>query len=172
MEKNYDEELNQEFIKEIINEYYENPNDKTGFAVIGHLAFRAFEGGKVPMAMMNVTTIVLDANPDVEIEDVFDGVPEPEERFVGLTNDNGNWLPLFTDRSELDGLDKTNEIKEVPIIEILAAALADPDLEGVVINPGSDHFPVSREVLEWMFSEEVMDKFEEFFSEGPEDEAG
>lgn len=159
MEKNYDEEMNEAFIREFIEEYFENPTLENAVMVLGQLTYRAVEGGMAPMPMMNVTTIVLGADPDAEMEDILAAIPGEEEQYVTVSNDFGRWIPLFTDRGELDGLEETNAVREVPILAILAAALNDPEIEGVIINPASEHFEIRRRELEWMLSEERINKF-------------
>ena len=64
-----------------------------------------------------------------------------------IDDESGLWLPLFINRRELDMGRTANVIMPVPIMDILKAGLEREDLKGVVINPFSRPFTMSKELL-------------------------
>lgn len=145
--KTEDETLNSVFIKDYLKTYFENETEENAFMIYGQLMLRICEGGKAPMPLMNITNVALSLDPDVEAEDMFPDMPE-SELYVKIKGVNGRyWLPLFTDRSEMQGLTDTNQVKEVPIKEIVELAHSLPGLNGVLINPFTDGFTLVQEQL-------------------------
>ena len=148
--KTEDETLNSVFIKDYLKTYFENETEENAFMIYGQLMLRICEGGKAPMPLMNITNVALSLDPDVEAEDMFPDMPE-SELYVKIKGVNGRyWLPLFTDRSEMQGLTDTNQVKEVPIKEIVELAHSLPGLNGVLINPFTDGFTLVQEQLDIM----------------------
>lgn len=148
-EQTEDELLNTMYIKEIIEEFYENQDEEHSLNLFGHITLRLMEDGKAPMALMNANYITLALDPDIEAEEVFEDGPDPEEMFVTVTGENGRpWFPLYTDRNEMGQIAKTNAVKEVPIIDIFRKALEAPGFNGVLVNPHTDGFRLSKEALE------------------------
>ncbi len=147
-EQTKDEFLNTIYIKEIIEEYFENPDDEHSFMIFGHLMLRLNEEAKAPMPMMNVVHLAWELDPDIEPEEVFADIKEPEDIFVTIPGENGHmWIPLFTGRKEMGILNETNTVKEIPIIDIIKKAYETPGLNGVLVNPYTDGFILSRENL-------------------------
>ena len=145
--KTEDETLNSVFIKDYLKTYFENETEENAFMIYGQLMLRICEGGKAPMPLMNITNVALSLDPDVEAEDMFPDMPE-SELYVKIKGVNGRyWLPLFTERSEMQGLADTNQVKEVPIKEIVELAHSLPGLNGVLINPFTDGFTLVQEQL-------------------------
>ncbi len=153
-DKTMDELYNTMYIKEIIQEFYEDDTPEKCFNICGHLLIRMAEGGTAPMPLLNIVRIAFAFEPDTEVEDIFPEGEEPEE-FVYLTLDDGTkWLPLFTDREEFKDVAKDNLVKEVPIRDIIEQAFDRPDIEGVIINPESEHYVLVREALEFLLEKE------------------
>ncbi len=156
-----EEEKNTAFIKEAIEEFYENSDEKQFCMTLGQIMIRMAEDGKAPMAFKNTTRILLGAAPDDMVEDFFSGLPEPKKEFVTFHDDAGDaWIPLFTDRVELNELIETNEAEEIPIKDIIKIAYLSPDITGIIINPYTDRFMLFKDELEFML--ENLGKFEEF----------
>ena len=153
-DKTMDELYNTMYIKKIIQEFYEDDTSEKCFNICGHLLIRMAEGGTAPMPLLNIVRIAFAFEPDTEVEDIFPEGEEPEE-FVYLTLDDGTkWLPLFTDREEFKDVAKDNLVKEVPIRDIIEQAFDRPDIEGVIINPESEHYVLVREALEFLLEKE------------------
>ena len=152
--KTEDETLNSVFIKDYIKEYFENETEENAFMIYGQLMLRVCEGGKAPMPLMNITSVALSLDPDADAKDMFTDIPD-SELYVRIKGKNGRyWLPLFTDRSEMQELADTNPIKEVPIKEIFELAHSLPGLNGVLINPFTDGFTLVQEQLSIMLETE------------------
>lgn len=153
-DKTTDELYNTMYIKEIIQEFYEDETPEKCFNICGHLLIRMAEGGLAPMPLMNIVRIVFNIEPDSEVEDMFHEGDDPEE-FVFLTKEDGTkWLPLYTDRSEFKDRIKDNRVKEVPIRDIIEQAFDRDDIEGVIINPETEHYVLIREALEFLLENE------------------
>ena len=144
-----DEFLNTLYIKDIVEEFYADQTEEKCFNIAGHLILRMNEGGKAPMPLVNITRIVLGLNPELEMKDVFScEVPEIFITYKG--KDETKWLPIFTDRSEMKGLEKTNPVKEVPITEIISKAFEFEEYEGVIINPETDDYVIVNEACRFL----------------------
>ena len=75
----------------------------------------------------------------------------PDEPYDTLTGPDGNkWLLLFTSAREIEGTEKNNKIKEVPIAAVMKRAQSDPEINGIVINPYTDWVEVSKPTLGFM----------------------
>ena len=75
----------------------------------------------------------------------------PDEPFDTVTGPDGNeWLTMFTSAGEIEGPEKNSRTKEVPIAAVMKKALGDPGIKGIVINPYTDGFEVSKPALEFM----------------------
>lgn len=154
-----DEFLNDLYIKEIVEEFYADQTEEKCFSIAGHLFLRMNEGGKAPMSLLNITRIVFGLNPELETDEVFSG--EVPEIFIAYYGKNGTkWLPLFTDRSEMKGLEKTNPVKEVPITEIISKAVESEEFAGVIINPETDNYVLVKDTCIFL-----LEKAEEFKKE-------
>ena len=144
-----DEFLNTLYIKEIVEEFYADQTEEKCFNIAGHLILRMNEGGKAPMPLVNITRIVLGLNPALEMDEVFPG--EVPEIFITYNGKDGTkWLPLFTDRSEMKGLEKTNPVKEVPITEIISKVFESEEYAGVIINPETDDYVIVKEACKFL----------------------
>lgn len=153
-DKTIDELYNTMYIKEIIQEFYEDETPEKCFNICGHLLIRMAEGGLVPMPLINIVRIAFALDPDSEMEDLFPKGNYPEE-FVYVTLDDGTrWLPLFTDREEFKDVVKDNLVKEVPIRDIIEQAFERADIEGVIINPETEHYVLIKEALEFLLDKE------------------
>lgn len=153
-DKTNDELYNTMYIKEIIQEFYEDETPEKCFNICGHLLIRMAEGGLAPMPLMNIVRIVFNLDSDSDVEDMFPEGDDPEE-FVFLTKEDGTkWLPLYTDRSEFKDRIKDNRVKEVPIRDIIEQAFDRDDIEGVIINPETEHYVLIREALEFLLENE------------------
>lgn len=162
MKQSLDELYNTMYIKETIEEYIKNPNEQTEADVMVHLIMRLLEDGKAPIAFMN--QIVFDLDPDKEIEDVFTDDMEEDEIFIVIEGDDGrNWIPLYTDMKELNGIEKTNAVKEVPIRNIIERAIGAPGIDGILINPETDKFAILKPGLEFLIdkTDELEDMSDE-----------
>ena len=149
MKQTLDELYNTMYIKETIEEFIANPNEQSYADVMVHLIMRMLEDGKAPIAFMN--QIAIDFDPDREIEDVFAYDTEEDEIFVVLEGEDGkNWIPLYTDMKELNGIEKTNMVKEVPIRNILERAIDAPGIDGILINPETDKLAILKLGLEFL----------------------
>ncbi len=152
--KTEDEELNSVYIKDYLKAYFEDSSEENAFMIYGQLMLRICEGGKVPMPLMNVTNIALSLDPDADTKDMFPEMPETE-LYLKIKGKNGRyWLPLFTDRSEMQGIEDTNEVKEITIKELVELAHSLPALNGILINPYTDGFTLVQEQLEIMLETE------------------
>ncbi len=159
--KGYNEEnelLETTYLKDSVVEYLEDPFDERAFYVMTHLAVLAGTGARAFMPLLNLTRCVLDFNPDTEAEDLFEDGPEPEELFMFVESEDGRrWFPLFTDKNELDGAEKTNAVRAVTVRSIIEAAMDSEAIDGIIINPNSDSFALSKITFEHML--ELADRF-------------
>ena len=154
-----DEFLNTLYIKEIVEEFYADQTEEKCFNIAGNLILRMNEGGKAPMPLVNITRIVLGLNPELEINEVFP-VEVPEIFITYNGKDGTKWLPLFTDRREMKGLEKTNPVKEVPITEIISKAVESEEFAGVIINPETDNYVLVKDACIYL-----LEKAEDFKKE-------
>ncbi|MCR5490463.1 MAG: SseB family protein [Saccharofermentans sp.] len=151
MKKYDDEYMNTVFIKEAVEEYREKEDEMNPMVVFAGIISRMEEDGKAPMPLMELIHVVWGLDPDLELEDVFAGSAEPDELFVTVTGPDGKkWLPLFTSVNEIEGPERKNKIKGVPITTILERAISTPGISGIVINPYTDGFAVFKPALEFM----------------------
>ena len=138
-EKN--ELLETTYLKESVAEYLEEPSDERAFYVVMHLAALAGTGAKALMPLLDLTLLAMDFNPDTEPEDLFEDGPDPEELFMFVESEDGHrWFPLFTDKGELGGVEKTNAVRAVNVRSIIEAAMEYEAFDGIIINPNSDNF--------------------------------
>ena len=152
--------LNNKYIKDSIKECKES-EDMDPTMVFAEIILRMNEEGKAPMPLMNFTSIVFELDPEIEVEDVFDGGPEPDEVFVYIETEDGNkWFPLYTDKEEIDDCAKNNAVREVPIRDILEKALLTPGIKGVIVNPKTDGLAIHNEGVEFMLekADELQEK--------------
>lgn len=148
------------FLKESVEEYLKDPDDERAVYVMSHLALLAGTGAKALMPLLDLTFCVLDFNPDTEAEDLFENGPEPEELFTFYESDDGRkWFPLFTDRNELGDVEKTNAVRAVTVRSIIEKALESEVIDGIMINPNSDSFALSKVTFEFLL--EKADKVAE-----------
>ena len=61
--------------------------------------------------------------------------------------------------SELDGAEKTNAVRVVTVRSIIETALDTEAVDGIMINPNSDSFALSRDAFEFLL--EQADKYAE-----------
>ena len=150
MKQSKEEFLNNMYIKDSIKECRES-EDQDPSMVFVEIILRMNEEGKAPMPLMDVTRIVFELDPDIDVEDVFDGGPEPEEVFVFVEDGNGDkWFPLYTDMEEIDECARGNTVREVPIRTILDMAMYAPGIKGIVVNPHTDGMAISNEGVEFI----------------------
>lgn len=150
MKQSKDEFLNNMYIKDSLKECRES-EDMDPSMVLVEIILRMNEAGKAPMPLMDITRIVFEFDPDVEVEDIFDGGPEPEEVFVFIEDEAGNkWFPLYTDMEEIDAEARGNTVREVPIRAILEKAVYTPGIKGIVVNPRTDGLAISNDGVEFM----------------------
>lgn len=155
-EKN--ELLETTYLKESVAKYLEDPTDERAFYVIMHLAALAGTGAKAHMPLLDLTLLAMDFNPDTEPEDLFEDGPDPEELFMFVESEDGHrWFPLFTDRDELGGVEKTNAVRAVNVRSIIEAAMEYEAFDGIIINPNSDNFALSKVTFEHLL--EQADRF-------------
>ena len=148
-----DELMNTMYIKEIVEEANKENSEDNVVSVFLHLMLRVKEEGLAPMAFQNPISFLLGLDPDMELEDVFEGIGDTEERFVVLEDNGFKWIPLFTDRTEMADLEQTNKVREVPIRDILEEAAYKDGIVGIVINPFTDGFAIFKPILESMLEE-------------------
>lgn len=152
MRQRKDEYINNMYIKDSIIECKES-EDMDPSMVFVEIILRMNEEGKAPIPLMDITRIVFELDPDVEIDDIFDGGPEPDEVFAFIETEDGNrWFPLYTDREELDSYARNSAIREVPIRDILEKAISTPGIKGVIVNPHTDGFAIRNEGVEFMLN--------------------
>lgn len=60
----------------------------------------------------------------------------------------------FSDREEFKDVVKDNLVKEVPIRDIIEQAFERADIEGVIINPETEHYVLIKEALEFLLDKE------------------
>ena len=150
MKQSKEEFLNNMYIKDSIKECRES-EDQDPSMVFVEIILRMNEEGKAPMPLMDITRIVFELDPDIEVEDIFDGGPEPEEVFVYIEDEYGNkWFPLYTDMEEIDDCARGNAVREVPIRDILEKAIYTPGIKGIVVNPHTDGMAISNEGVEFI----------------------
>lgn len=154
--------LNNKYIKDSIKECRES-EDMDSAMVFVEIILRMTEAGTAPMPLMDITRIVFELDPDIEVEDIFDGGPEPEEVFVYIeTEDGSKWFPLYTDMSEIGVDARDNAVREVPIRNILEKAVYTPGIKGIIVNPHTDGLAISNEGVEFMLerADELLEKDE------------
>ena len=140
-----DELMETTFLKVSVEEYLKDPVDEKAIDVVTHLVFLVGTGRKALMPLLNLTRLTLDFNPDAEAGELFGEGPEPDELFTFIEGEDGRlWFPLFTDKDEIGEAVKTNAVRAVPIKSILEAALDAESIEGIIINPESDGFALSK----------------------------
>ena len=153
-----DELMETAILKESVTEFLEDPCDERGFYVMTHLMLLAGTGAKAYMTLLNLTRCALDFNPDTEAKDLFGDGPEPEELFTFVESEDGRrWFPLFTDKNEIGDALKTNAVRVVTVRSIIEAALDSEAIDGIIINPNSDSFALSKITFEHML--ELADRF-------------
>ena len=158
MKQTEEELLNTMYIKDIVNEFNEDQSEEKYMMLFGHLMLRMAEGGKAPMPLMNITRITLDLDGETDKKDFFPDLDE-SDLFMRVKGNNGKyWIPLFTDRDEIGDVCKTNVVKEVPIRDIIRMAHSDRELNGILINPKTQGYPLCQEYLELMLDQEEMYK--------------
>jgi hypothetical protein len=150
MKQSKDVFMNNIYIKDSIKECQES-EDMDPSMVFVEIILRMTEEGRAPMPLMDITRIVFELDPDIEVEDIFDGGPEPEEVFVYIEDEDGNkWFPLFTDMSEIGVEARDNAVREVPIRDILEKAIYTPGIKGIIINPHTDGMAINDKGVEFM----------------------
>ena len=155
-----DELMETAILKESVTEFLEDPCDERGFYVMTHLMLLAGTGAKAYMTLLNLTRCALDFNPDTEAKDLFGDGPEPEELFTFVESEDGRrWFPLFTDKNEIGDALKTNAVRVVTVRSIIEAALDSEAIDGIIINPNSDSFALSKVAFEYLL--EKADKLED-----------
>ena len=155
-----DELMETAILKDSVAEFLKDPADERAVYVITHLALLAATGAKAYMPLMNLTRMVLDFNPDTKVEDLFGDSPDPDELFAFIESEDGRrWFPLYTHMSELDGAEKTNAVRVVTVRSIIETALDTEAVDGIMINPNSDSFALSRDAFEFLL--EQADKYAE-----------
>ena len=147
-----DEFMNTMYIKEIIQEFHEDESMEKLIMVFGHIMLRMKEEGVAPMAFKNPIRYIWDLDPDMGLEDVFEDMNGSDRRFVVIEDNGKKWLPLFTDRNEMADLERTNQVSEVLIREILEEAAYNDDIAGLVVNPFTDGFAVYKDGIEFMLN--------------------
>ena len=142
--------LNNRYIKDSIKECRES-EDMDSAMVFAEIMLRMTEAGTAPMPLMNFTSIVFELDPAIEVEDIFDGGPEPDELFVYIEDEDGNrWFPLYTDMEEIGVEARDNAVREVPIREILEKAIYTPGIKGIIVNPHTDALAINDKGVEFM----------------------
>ena len=130
--------------EDLINE----PGEEAFKNLALELAIHIRNNGRVPTPVQNELHVVLGLEPDAELADVF-----PEDRDIGnrivvvCDDDGGRWLPIFTERDELQGMEKTNTIKVLTIREIIEQVYYEDEYEGIIINPNTDALGLRKESL-------------------------
>ena len=138
-------------LKDFVTAFEKEPTDARAGEVMFYLTILMGCEEKAPVPLMNVTRIALDFNPDTEIEDVFDDSPYPEDHIIVVESEDGRrWFPIFTDRKELNGTEKTNVVREVPIRSILEEAIKAEVIDGIMINPETNAFAIVKEALPFL----------------------
>ena len=151
MKKYDDEYMNTVFIKEAVEEYREKEDEMNPMVVFAGIISRMEEDGKAPMPLMNLIHVIWGFDPNLELEEIFAGEAKPDDLFVTVTDPDGKkWLPLFTSVAEIEGPERKNKIKEVPIKTIMERAIITPGISGIVINPYTDGLSVFKPALEFM----------------------
>ena len=152
MKKINNKPMSTAYIKDFIAAYFEKPKDnERGSDVLIYLMYLIGDGKTAPMPLMNLTLCALDLNPDTESEDIFGDGPDPEELFCFVESEDGRkWFPLYSDVSEIGEAVNTNVVREVSVRSIVEAALDTETIDGIMINPDSDSFAVSKIVFERM----------------------
>ena len=151
--------LNNKYIKDSIKECQES-EDMNPMMVFVEIMLRMNEAGTAPMPLMNFTSIVFELDPDIDVEDIFDGGPEPDELFVYIEDDDGNrWFPLYTDMEEIGVEARDNAVREVPIREILEKVIYTPGIKGIIVNPHTDGLAINDKGVEFML--ETADELQE-----------
>ena len=145
--KTLDEELNNTYIKEAAQKFIKSEEPEEMFLLIAQILCRIKDDGTAPTPMMNSTDIVWGVPPDVELEDVFPAEENRERRSCIIEVDGEKWFPLFTDVEELDGLEDTNVVEDIPIKTVIELAFSEEDISGIVINPNSEAFAMRKELL-------------------------
>ena len=146
---NSEEYLNTKYIKEAIEEYREKEGVMNPMAVFANIISRVNEDGKAPMPLRDPRHVIWEYDHD--LQDVFAGRTKSDGLFVTVTGPDGRkWLPLFTSVEEIEGPERKNKIKEIPIADIMKRAISAPGISGIVINPYTDGFAVFDSALEFM----------------------
>ena len=159
MKNKNDNMLDVTLLKEALEVFREYPTETNAVVVMKSMTILTGMGKKVQMPLINLTRCVLDFNPDTEVEDLFEEGPKPEELFVFVESEDGRrWFPLYTDKDELGDVEKTNAVRAVTIRSVMETTLDIESIDGIMINPDSDAFAVSKEAFEFML--EQAEKFE------------
>ena len=145
--KTQDEELNKMYIKEPAKDFIDSEEPEAMFLLIAQIVARIHDEGTAPTPIMNSTEIVWGVPPDVELEDVFSEDHEMKRRSCLVEVDGEKWFPLFTDIDELEGLEETNVVEDIPIKTIIKLAFEDGEVSGIVINPNSEALAMRKELL-------------------------
>lgn len=146
--KSMDELMNDVYIKETAQKFIasDEPEDLLELAV--QIMMRIKENGTSPAPLMNVTNICWTLDGNVELEDVFEHDDEFPQKVCLIEDEHGEqWMPLYTECAEIEGLDENHEIIDRPILETVIEALERDDLSGLLINPFSEGLALRKEVL-------------------------
>ena len=125
------------------------------FDLLRVLHKRIAEGGEAPMSMIDINNTFGKVNP----QDIIVGKTLTLEEELRLrmdtvvSEDGGVWYPLYTDDEELNKQPTTYITMNVPIKQILQAALGDDKANGVVINPFTEKMILSKQAVEIILAE-------------------
>ena len=146
---NSEEFDNNVFIKDVVSDMVNDPSEEKLMHVIAELIIRVNDEGEALMAMMNELHIAWGFSPDIETEDVFSGDEEIGNRMVVVvTDDDRQWIPLYTSRDDIRDLPDSNDIRNVSIRTLLEKACDAEDIDGIVINPHTESLALHKVVIE------------------------
>lgn len=143
------------FIKFAIEDLKKDNTEENGFKLMMQIGLRIRANGMAPAPLMDSVHVVLSFSPDVELEDVFPEDFEPEKRNCLLVHEDRDWMPLFTDVDELDDFAETNVVEPMLIRDIIEKVIDDENIAGLVINPFTDAFVISKDSLKYFL--ELLD---------------
>ena len=117
--------------------------------LLGVLAKRMDDGGQVHMPVIDVNHTMPMPDPEkVRIGESLKFEDEVRLRFDELIDqDENHWLPLFTDDEEIHFGKVSNIIINVDIEQVIRAAIAGDDIEGLVINPFGASITLNKDIL-------------------------
>lgn len=114
---------------------------------------RIMAEGTVPVIMEGALEEGMEEFMVEKLEDItgnnYTQVHIPPLSIAGIndTNDGNRYLPLFTDDSQIEGTAREELVMDLPIKTLLQDAFIREDIAGIVVNPFSSDYILTKEAI-------------------------